>query len=215
MTARRTGIATTLLVGLALVVVACSGNAATGAPTTGTSGTGTPATEPPTTSQEPASSGLPGFSFGLPSFNADTELEAMFPDEIGGQKLQILSMTGSDFMGSGQAGNQLGPILTQLGKAPSDLSVAFGGTTDIAVVAFRIKGIPADQFLTAFMQSAPQGATITDASYGGKSVKKVVTTDEPSASYLYLKDDVIWTVTSGGTTPPSDAILNEAFSKLP
>jgi|SRR4051794_16347269 hypothetical protein len=210
MTARRTGTALTLFAGLAFIVAACSGNAATGAPTTGGS---TSATGVPTTTGEPgASFGLPGLSFALPSFTADTELEAMFPSEIGGQKLQIISMTGSDFLGSGTAGNEIGPILTQLGKAPSDLSVAFGGTAAISVIAFRIKGVPADQFLNAYTQQAPQGSAISDASLGGKAVKKVVTPDSATSTYLYLKGDVIWTV---GGNSPTDTILNEAFSKLP
>jgi hypothetical protein len=212
MTARRTGTALTLFAGLALAVVACSGNAGTAAPTSG-SPSAPPATEA-AASQAPASFGLPGFSFALPSFTADTELEAMFPSEIGGEQLQVLSMTGSDFLGTGASGNELGPILTQLGKSPSDLSVAFGGTTQASVVAFRIKGVPADQFLNAYTQAAPQGAAITDASFGGKAVKKVVTPDSGSPTYLYLKGDVIWTVT-GGSSAPSDALLNEAFSKLP
>lgn len=210
MTARRTGTAMTLVVGLALVVAACSGNAATSAPTSATA-TSVPSTQAPAT-EAPGSSGLPGFSFALPSFTADTELEALFPSEIGGQTLQVLSMTGTDFLGSGTAGNEIGPILTGLGKSPSDLSVAFGGTTDIAVIAFRIKGVPADQFLNAYTQQAPQGASITDTSLGGKSVKKVVTPDTPTATYLYLKNDVIWTVSGNALT---DALLNEAFSKLP
>jgi hypothetical protein len=212
MTARRTGTALSLLVGLALAVVACSGNAATTGPSTAAA-TEPSATEPSAT-EAPGTSGLPGFSFALPSFTADTELEAMFPSEIAGEKLTVLSMTGSDFLGSGTAGNEIGPILTQLGKAPSDLSVAFGGTTSVSVIAFRIKGVPADQFLNAYTQSAPQGATITDASLGGKSVKKVISPDSPD-TYIYLKGDVIWTVGGSGTTAPTDALLNEAFSKLP
>jgi len=203
MTARRTGTVMSLFVGLALAVVACSGNAATSAPTPSI---GAPATE------APGFSGLPGFSFALPSFTADTELEALFPTDIGGKPLRVLSMTGSDFLGSNPAGDEIQPVLTQLGKSPSDLSVAFGGTEDIAVIAFRIKGVPADQFLTAYTQTAAQGATITDASFGGKSVKKVTTADQPQATYLYLKNDVIWTVSGSALT---DALLNEAFSKLP
>ena len=210
MTARRTGAALTLSAGIALAIAACSGNAATSAPTTGAATQG-PATEAPAT-EAPGSSGLPGFSFALPSFTADTELEAMFPDQIGGKTLQVLSMTGSDFLGSNPAGNEIAPILTQLGKTPSDLSVAFGGTEDLAVIAFRIKGVPADQFLNAYTQSAPQGATISDTSMGGKSIKKVVTPDSTTATYIYLKNDVIWTVSGSALT---DALLNEAFSKLP
>jgi hypothetical protein len=212
MTARRSGTATALLVGLALVVGACSGNAATPGPT-GAASTGVPSTEA-APSEAPGESGLPGFSFALPSFTADTDLESKFPAEIGGEKLQVLSMTGSDFIGANPAGNEIAPVLSKLGKSPSDLSVAFGGTMSIAVVAFRIKGVPADQFLNAYTQTAPQGANITDASLGGKSVKKVVTPDSTGTTYIYLKDDVIWTVSSGSEAA-TDALLNEAFSKLP
>jgi hypothetical protein len=208
MTARRTGTGLALLVGAALLVVACSGSAATTAPTTApttlAAATGVPASEAP-------SSGLPGFSFALPSFTSDAELEAKFPKELGGETIQILSMSGSDFMGSGMSGNEIGPILQQLGKSPSDLSVAVGGTMNISVIAFRIKGVPADQFLNAYTSQASQGAAITDASFGGKSVKKVVAPEQDPV-YLYLKDDVIWTVGGSGLT---DALLNEAFSKLP
>ena len=212
MTARRTGTAITLFAGLALAVGACGGSAATSAPTSAASTEAPPVSEAPAT-EAPAASGLPGFSFALPSFTADTELEAMFPKEIAGKTLQVLSMSGTDFMGANPAGDAIQPVLTQLGKSPSDLSVAFGGTEDLAVIAFRIKGIAAEQFLGAYTQTAAQGATITDASFGGKSVKKVVTTDQPpTTTYLYLKNDVIWTVSGSALT---DALLNEAFSKLP
>jgi len=207
MTARRAGIVMTLFAGSALAVAACGGSAATTAPTSAAT-----TQNPAAATEAPGASGLPGFSFALPSFTADTELEAMFPKQIDNKPLQVLSMSGSDFLGSNPAGDQIGPVLTQLGKQPSDLSVAFGGTDEIAVIAFRIKGVPADQFLTAYTQTAAQGATITDASFGGKSVKKVTTTDQPQATYLYLKNDVIWTVSGSALT---DTLLNEAFSKLP
>jgi hypothetical protein len=211
MTARRAGTTLALLAGAALLVVACGSSAPTTAPTTG------PVTQAPPTqaapSQPASSGGLPGFSFALPSFTSDAELEAMFPKDLGGQPITVLSMTGSDFFGSGMAGNEIGPALQQLGKSPSDLSVAVGGTAEISVIAFRIKGVPADQFLNAYTATAggTNGATITDASFGGKAVKKVTTAGQPGA-YLYLKGDVIWTV---GGNAPTDALLTEAFSKLP
>lgn len=211
MTARRAGTTLALLTGAALLVVACGGAAPTTAPPAGSATQAPPTQAAPS---EPGSSeGLPGFSFALPSFTSDAELEAMFPTELGGQPIQVLSMTGSDFFGSGMAGTEIGPALQQLGKSPSDLSVAVGGTTSISVIAFRIKGVPADQFLNAYTASAggTSGATITDASFGGKSVKKVTTAGQ-AAAYLYLKGDVIWTV---GGNAPTDALLNEAFSKLP
>jgi hypothetical protein len=206
MSARRTGTVMTLFVGLALAVAACSGNAATSAPTTAA------ATENPEPATEAPGASQPDFTFALPSFHAAADLEALFPKDIGGQPLQVLSMSGSQFIGT--AGSTITPVLTKLGKSASDLNVAFGGTTQISVIAFQIKGVPADQFLTAYSQTAPQGATISDVSYGGKSVKKVVTADQASPTFIYLKDDVIWTVT-GGSSAPTDALLNEAFSKLP
>jgi hypothetical protein len=208
MTARRTFSGLALLVGGTLVIAACGPSAtATGTP----GATTTPATEVPAT--EVPIAGLPGFSFVLPSFTADAELEAMFPTSLGGETLQVLSMKGTDFMGSGAAGTEIAPVLQQLGKTPADLSVAFGGTMNISVFAFRVQGVPADQFLSAYIQStqSAQGSTITDTSFGGKSVKKVVATGQ-DAVYLYLHGDVVWTVGGTGLT---DALLNEAFSKLP
>ena len=210
MTERRSATGLAMLMGATLLMAACGPAAnATTSPGT-TTPTAPPVTQAPA-SEAPASDGLPGFSFALPSFTSDAELEAMFPKELGGETLQILSMSGSDFMGSGMSGNEIGPVLQQLGKTPADLSVAVGGTMAISVIAFRIKGVPAEQFLSAYTAAAPQGATITDTSFGGKSVKKVVSADQDPI-YLYLHNDVIWTVGGSGLT---DALMNEAFSKLP
>jgi hypothetical protein len=209
MTARRTATGLATLMGATLLIVACG--PAANATTTPTTTPTTPAATQAAGSGAPASDGLPGFSFALPSFTSDAELEAKFPKELGGEAITVLSMNGTNFLGSGMSGDEIGPILTQLGKSPSDLSVAVGGTMNIQVIAFRIKGVPAEQFLNAYTSAAPQGAVITDASFGGKSVKKVVATGQEGV-YLYLKDDVIWTVGGSGLT---DALLNEAFSKLP
>jgi hypothetical protein len=210
MTARRSASGLVMLVGATLLIAACGPAAnATTAPTatpTTPAVTDVPASEAP-------SSGLPAFSFALPSFTSDAALEAMFPKDLGGEALHVLSMRGTDFMGSGASGNEIGPVLQQLGKTPADLSVAFAGTSNISVFAFQIHGIAADQFLNAYLQGAQsaQGSTITDASFGGKSVKKVVVSGQ-DATYLYLHNDVVWTVGGTGIT---DALLNEAFSKLP
>ena len=198
MTVRRIASGLALLLGTTIVVAACGGAAATTAPT------------PTAAASEAAPSfGLPGFSFALPSFTSDAELEAMFPTEIGGQPVNVISMSGNDFVGS--AGAQLMPVLQQLGKSPSDLSAAFGGTSQVTIIAFKINGVPAEQFLGAYTASVP-GASIADASFGGKTVKKVVPATGETV-YLYLKGDVVFTI--GGTTTLTDALLNETFSKLP
>ena len=136
----------------------------------------------------------------------------MFPDSIGGETLTVSSMSGTDFLSMGTSSKDVQTALQELGKAPSDLSVGFGSTSAVTIFAFRIKGVPADQFLGKYLASTAQGAGVTDASYGGKSVKKVVTGGQV-AVYLYLSGDILWSV--GGTTTLTDPLLNEAFSKLP
>jgi hypothetical protein len=208
MTARRSAAGLATLLGAALLMAACGPAAnATTAPTPTTAA----ATEA-AGSEAPASDGLPGFSFVLPSFTADTQLEALFPDSIGGKTMAVSSMNGTDFLSMGTASKDVQTALQQLGKSPSDLSVAYGSTFEVTIFAFRIKGVPADQFLGKYLGSTAQGATVTDASYGGKSVKKVVNGGQ-GGTYIYLSGDILWTV--GGTGTLTDALLNEAFSKLP
>ena len=206
MTARRAATGFALLAGATLLVAACGSSAASTAPT----GAAATPTQASSTGAAP-SLGLPGFSFVLPSFTADADLEALFPDSIGGQPLTVRSMSGTDFLSMGTASKDVQTALQQLGKSPSDLSVGFGSTSAVTIFAFRIQGVPASQFLGKYLGSTAAGATVTDAFYGSKSVKKVVTGGQ--AVYIYLSGDILWTV--GGTTTLTDALLNEAFSKLP
>jgi hypothetical protein len=204
LTGRRVAALVVLLLGAG--VAACGGTASgTPIPGAGSPGpTAAPATAP--------SFSFPDFSFALPSFEANPELEAMFPDQIAGQPVEVLSMTGTSFM-AGASGTQLAPVLQQLDAKAADMSVAFGGTAQVTVVAFKIEGVSAQQFFSAYIATAQgaQGAAIADASYGGKAVKKIVPLGA-DVVYLYLHGDVTWTV---GGTALTDALLTETFSKLP
>jgi hypothetical protein len=155
---------------------------------------------------------FPDFSFALPSFEADPELEAMFPDAIGGEDVKVSSLTGSSFM-SGASGTAFAPVLQALDAKAADLSVAFGGTRQVTVIAFELRGVSAEQFFAAYASTATsaQGASISDATFGGKAVKKVVPVGGDTV-YLYLHGEVMWTV---GGTAATDALLTETFSKLP
>jgi hypothetical protein len=208
MTARRARTTLALLAGLTILVAACSGAASTSAPTTAP--TSPPVTQAPPTDAAPSQE-VPGFSLPLPSFTSDEQLKAMFPTEVGGQPIVVITMSGPDFMNLGTSSKDIQKALQQLGKSPSDLSVGSGGNALLTIFAFRVKGVPAEQFLGQYINSAAAGSTVTDASFGGKSVKKVVTGGQVAA-YLYLRGDVLWTV---GGNNPSDALLTEAFSKLP
>lgn len=199
MTARSSARPLTLLTGLAVLVSACGGGA-----------TAAPATQAPaaTSGSEP-SMVLP--SFDLPS--GDAALEDLLPDDIAGETVQKHSMTGDTFMGA--AGNaEVQAVLDQFDKTPSDLSVAFGGTDGVALIAYRLKGVDGGQFFNAFLVAA--GATgevtVTDAAYAGKAVKKVVSADSDTGTvYVYTAGDVMYIV---GDENITDALLTEAFSKI-
>jgi len=181
-----------------------------GVPRAAAPATVAPATLAPAT-QAPADSG-----FAMPSFQGDDELEAMLPDSIGGETVTVISLTGEEFLGGGMGSGteDLQALLTQLGKAPSDMSVAFGGAGGVTIVAFRIKGVPSATIYQSLKSIAEQegAATITDMSLGGKSVQKMVPADQSETSYIYGTGEVVFVV---GGTDITDAQLNEAFSQLP
>jgi len=193
-----------LLAACAMLIAACGGNAATTAPATPT--TGPAATEIP--------GGSPGFSFDLSSFHGDLDLEAMIPATIGGQKLTVVSMTGDQFLGDGSSSPELAAALQKLNKSTTDLSVAFAGTSAVSVVAFRVKGVSAETLFTAFKDAQTDGMTSTSATYGGKSVQKLDSSDGTTA-FVYLKDDTMFVIGGNGSAVPTDDVLNEAFQQLP
>ena len=114
-------------------------------------------------------------------------------------------------MGTGD----LEKVLTQLGKAPADLSVAVGGTAKASIIAFRIKGVDGNQIFNSFLATAGSQdvGTVSDANIAGKAAKKVVQTDGTTL-YLYATGDTILTVNDigGGLT---DAVLQQIFQQLP
>jgi hypothetical protein len=204
MTARTTARTIALFGASALLIAACGGSSATQAPTQA------PVTAAPAT-EAPASTGEPGFSFALPSFTGDADLEAMLPDSIGGETLTVISMTGDEFLGDGTISPEISDALDALGKTTSDLSVAFGGTSTMQVVAFRVKGAPAAALFEAFKAAQSDSYTSETVSLGGKQVTKITPADTDVA-YIYTKDDTMFVI---GGADATDALLNEAFSKLP
>jgi hypothetical protein len=214
MTARTISRSLAMLAGAAVLVAACGTGTPTGAPATNAPlVTQAPVTQAPAT-QAPVGSGVPGFSFDTSSFHADVELEDLFPDELGGVAIDPLSMTGVEFLSGGSA-PEFDAMLAALNKTTADLSVAFGGAGNVTIIAFQVEGVPGSSILSALTNAflAESNATITDMSFGGKSVKKIVPADsDDETTYVYATRDVIFGVGGEGIT---DAQLNEAFSKLP
>jgi len=209
MTRRNAARALAILAGASIVLAAC-GQAAT--PTSAPGGSQAAVITPIPTTQPPGATEGPAFSFVLP--NEDKDLEALLPDQIGGATTTKLSMAGDSFLMAGGAGSAgFTAILSQFGKSPSDLSVAAGSTTDIQLFAFRVKGVDANQLFQAFVQKigSAQGDVVSDATVGGKSVKKSVSV-AGDVTYVYASGDVLFTLDADADVAP--ALVNEAFSKL-
>lgn len=208
MTKRMLALPLAALTSLAILVAACGPGAATQAPG---ATQGAAATQGPVATQGPAATGAGQPSLDLSSFHGDVKLEDMFPKEIGGTALVVLSMTGDQFMGQGDS-PELDAALAALGKSSSDLSVAFGGAGGITIVAFRIQGVSGSSLLTALFTAYAQdeGTTVTDVTIAGKAAKKIVAPDE--TTYVYAAQDAVFGV---GGEAITDAQLTEAFTKLP
>jgi hypothetical protein len=204
--------ALSLLIGTIVAIAACGqSGAATASPGATTAAVATP---PPATAG-PTLGGLP--TFGLPSFTGDKDLEAMMPKQIGGENVTVVSLNGQEFLAMGSS-PELDAMLKSLNKQPSDLSVAFAGTTGVTVIAFRVKGVPAGQIFPALVEAYKEGVSgaPTQVSFAGKSVTKFTpsgSSPDEAITYIYTAGDTVFAVGGMGEVP--DATLTEIFSKLP
>ena len=209
-TRRATGRGLALAIAAALAVAAC-GPSATPAPSPSAAAV---ATDAPGETFAFPSFAFP--SFAMPSFVGDASLEALIPDEIAGEQVKKTSLTGDSFLDSfGSLGDSMETLLEQMGKAPADLSVCYAGTDPVTIVAYRIKGVPAETFFQAFVLIARPGAQMQqqDVTHGGKTVKKILPTEAAGETiYAYAVDDTVFIV---GGADVTDALLDETFSKLP
>jgi|tagenome__1003787_1003787.scaffolds.fasta_scaffold20892028_2 hypothetical protein len=160
----------------------------------------------------PASAGTsPAGSANIPSFHEAPDLEAALPDQVAGTALQKLSFNGAGALAGGTDSQDFQQLLTTLGKSPADFSLAVAGGANVSVGVFRVAGIDGNVLLNAFIEAAKKGDSatqVTDASRGGKSVKKVATGSE--TTYAYATGDKVFFVQSS-----TDALVDEALSKLP
>jgi hypothetical protein len=176
----------------------------------------TQAVTPTPTVASPSGGVLPS----LPSSAKD--LEALIPDKIGNITLQKASMTGNEFVGSGNASQEAQDFLSGLGVATDDVSVAIGFGADlsgsgdaVAVLLFRAKGASSDRLVSLFKEATNrERETPLDwqsADLGGKHVEKAADPQQGNSTiYLYATGDLLVFVTAG-----SDNQAAEALSDLP
>ena len=180
----------------AIVVTACSATAAPSASTAALqSASAAPSASfaPPSGSPSALPSAGASASIALPSFvlpSTDKALEALIPDEMCGQKVQKLSMSGSAFE---QANPEFVQLLAALGKTPADVSMAAGGIqsgSKCSAGIFEVKGADPAQFKQDFLDAAAKnGDHYTEKSLGGKTVLADPTSK--NVQYGYFKGDAL------------------------
>ena len=169
----------------------------------------------PTPQPTPTQSALPS----LPSSAKD--LEALIPAKVGNVTLQKASMTGNEFVGSGNATKEAQDFLDALGVSSNDVAVAIGFGADIdsgdavAVLLFRAEGASSDRLLSLFKEATDKERDTPlqwqAADLGGKHVEKATDPDQNGGTlYLYATGDLLVFVTAG-----SDDQAAEALSALP
>jgi hypothetical protein len=152
-----------------------------------------------------------------PSFASDPDLEALFPDAVGGQSLSIQSMTGADIIGSGDPDDpsrqRLEQALALQGKTLADVSVAYAFSADGAasILAFRIRGGDAAALAPILVPIIAQDQEFQQAAseVAGKAVIVFTSEDGSDTAYVYTSGEVVWIVTA---TEPA---LTEIFTALP
>ncbi|HEX7068475.1 MAG TPA: hypothetical protein VF295_09825 [Candidatus Limnocylindria bacterium] len=205
---------------LALVVSACASEQASPSVQPTPAVTEEPTPEP--SSEAPEASESADASIGaFPSFdlNGDPELAARFPDTVGGQPLEVLSMRGDTFMSTpGGSDPAFEEFLDSVDADLSDVSVAFGGAASgdsfLSVGAFRVLGASEDDLEREFIAASEDAGDITgleQANIGGKDVWTAVDpSGETGASvYLYTKDDTLYFLTG------TEAEVAEILEALP
>ena len=124
------------------------------------------------------------------ALDAAPDLEALFPTTIGGQALDVSSLTGADAIVDPEDQAAVNEALASMGKSVDDLSFAFAFAPAGAVAAIRVAGADAAAVLPVLMQ-ATEGADVemTPAQVAGKDVT-LIASDTPY--YAYPAGEVVW-----------------------
>lgn len=201
-----------LVVLLALVVTACSGEGGASTAASPSEPAATPTVEPtPEATPESSEAAMPDASgMAIPSFNldGDPELAGRFPDTVGGQPLMVQSLDGQTFAANAGGDPTFDAFLDSIGAELTDVSVAFGGVmggeTPLTVGAFRVRGASEDDLEREFIAASEEAGDVTDVEQASIGGKDVWTSVDPSGetdtqAFIYTKDDTLYFFTGSET----------------
>ena len=149
----------------------------------------------------------------IPTFESDADLEALFPESIGGEPLTVQTMTGEQMTISGgdpETTREIEELLVANGLAVSDIAVGFGSAPGMtgSITAARFPGADASEFLDVMVRSISAEGERSSIQVAGKDVI-AVTTAQGTTQYVYPQGDVLWLVTA------EEPELTQIFEALP
>lgn len=207
-----------LLMLVATVLAACSGNdtGASASGSTAASASGSTEASASSEASEPAETDEP---ISEPSTQPGAgDLAAFLPTEVGGLEIEYESTSGEDMVGE-EATPEALALFERLGVDASNLSQAVGIGFDaeagsaVTVLAIRVEGADEgelrDEFRAAIEAEDPE-MTFNDANVGGKDVQTFGPEGGDAVGYVYVKGDIVFVV---GGQPVS--LAEEALEKLP
>jgi hypothetical protein len=138
--------------------------------------------------------------------DADPALEAQFPATIGGEPLDVYSMSGADFISDPDDVAAVTQALGAVGKTLDDVTVAIAFLPDGGITAIRVAGADASALAQVLLEGVQgPGLEMVPAQVAGKDVSHI-----PSIpAYVYTAGDVVWVVQF------EEPALSEVFAALP
>jgi hypothetical protein len=160
--------------------------------------------------------GSPAAPSDLPS--EDPALEALLPDEIGGEPTEKLSLRGDGLVASGSADPSFAEFVERLDAEPEDVGVAYAYTLESEVQAFAYQVIGADpsrllEELEASVRAQDEASDVTwsDATLGDRQVRRGTAAEATDASiYLYGAGDIVFLIVTD-----DEALATELVAGLP
>lgn len=152
----------------------------------------------------------------LPS--EDPALEALLPDEIGGEPTEKLSMRGDGLFASGSADPSFAEFVERLDAQPEDVGVAYAYSLESEVQAFAYQVVGADQDrlleeLEASVRAQDEASDVTwsEVTLGDRVVRRGIAAEATDASiYLYGAGDIVFLIVTA-----DEALATEVAAGLP
>jgi hypothetical protein len=162
-----------------------------------------PPEPPPSVSELPPTTDPNATLEALPTTHADPALDALIDIQVRGVTFVTASVSGD---AAAAPGGYLLPLLDWLGKAPADLTTAYGedpaGNLALFVFALKVRDVGEEDLMNAFL-NATSNHDAEVVEIAGRQVRRVVL---DWTSYFYLKDGAMIVVQAADPALAEEAV---------